>query len=77
MYKLVGRVSKLRASSVQALVMHLQESHMQVGATTVAAAKTPGTTGARTDHPQPGSSLQFVIWLFFCVFKCCVRKEVC
>lgn len=48
---------------------------MQVGATTVAPAKTPATAGARNDHPQPGSSPWFVIWLFFCVFKCCVCNE--
>lgn len=71
MYRLTG----LWASRAQALVMHLQESHVQVGATTVAAAETPATTGARTDHPQLGSSLWLVMWLFFCVFKCSVYSE--
>jgi len=53
------------------------QSHVHLGATTDTAAKTPANTGATTDHPQPGSSLGFVMWLLFCVFKCCAYKEVC
>lgn len=73
---LLGTGSNLQSTSVLALVVHLQESHMHVGATTVAAAKTAATTGERTDQYQLESSLWFVI-LLFRVFSCCVHKEVC
>lgn len=76
-HKLGKTGSDLQARSVQAPGVHLQESWVHTGGTTGAVGKVPCWS---KDCWPLAWLIQFVTWLFFCMFcmfTCCVCREVC